>query len=98
VTGPAMPGCSGWPTSKPQAGGSGPWKGRAARGGDRQLNRALAHHRDASPDPYGPTRAYTSRRIAQGNSEREIRRCLKRALARQLYRLLERTATNPGSS
>jgi hypothetical protein len=30
---------------------------------------------------HGPTRAYTSRRIAQGS------------LARQLYRLLERTAT-----
>jgi transposase len=43
---------------------------------------------------HGPTRAYTSRRIAQGKSEREIRRCLKRSLARQLYRLLERTAIN----
>jgi hypothetical protein len=31
--------------------------------------------------------------IAQGKSEREIGRCLKRSLARQLYRLLERTAT-----
>jgi transposase len=42
---------------------------------------------------HGPTRASTSRRIAQGKSEREIRRCLKRTLVRQLYRLLERTAT-----
>jgi transposase len=42
---------------------------------------------------HGPTRAYTSRRIAQGKSEREIRRCRKRTVARQLYRLLERTAT-----
>jgi transposase len=41
---------------------------------------------------HGPTRASTSRRIAQGKSEREIRRRLKRTLARQLYRLLERTA------
>jgi len=47
---------------------------------------------------HGPTRTYTSRRIAQGKSEREIRRCLKRTLARQLYRLLERTATNQVSS
>ena len=45
---------------------------------------------------HGPTRAYTSRRIAQGKSEREIRRCLKRTVARQLYRLLERTATTDG--
>jgi transposase len=46
---------------------------------------------------HGPTRAYTSRRIAQGKSQREIRRCLKRTMARQLYRLLERTATTDPS-
>jgi transposase len=71
---------------------------RLNRGGDRQLNRALhtivmlrqVHHQ--------PTRAYTSRRIAQGKSQREIRRCLKRTLARQLYRLLERTATSNSST
>jgi transposase len=45
----------------------------------------------------GPTRASTSRRIAQGKSQREIRRCRKRTVARQLYLLLERTATNPPS-
>jgi hypothetical protein len=42
---------------------------------------------------HGPTRASTSRRLAQGKSEREIRRCRRRTVARQLYRLLERTAT-----
>ena len=31
--------------------------------------------------------------IAQGKSQREVRRCLERSLARQLCRLLERTAT-----
>jgi transposase len=41
-----------------------------------------------------PTRAYPSRRIVQGKSQREIRRCLKRTVAHQLYRRLERTATN----
>jgi hypothetical protein len=40
------------------------------------------------------TRAYTARRTAQGKRPREIRRCLKRMVARQLFRLLERTATN----
>jgi hypothetical protein len=47
---------------------------------------------------HGPTRADTSRRIAQGKSQRELRRCRKRTLARQLSRLLERTATNQVSS
>ena len=37
-----------------------------------------------------------SRRPPAGQSDREIRRCLKRTIARQLYRLLERTAA-PGA-
>jgi transposase len=70
---------------------------RLNRGGDRQLNRALHTIVMLRQVHHGPTRAYTSRRIAQGKSEREIRRCLKRTVARQLYRLLERTATTaPG--
>jgi transposase len=36
------------------------------------------------------TRAYAARRRAEGKSTREIRRCLKRAVARQLFKLLER--------
>ena len=70
---------------------------RLNRGGDRQLHRAL-HHRDYPPDPPWATRTYTSRRIAQGKSERQIRRCRKRTIARQLDRLLERTAANQATS
>jgi transposase len=63
---------------------------RLNRSGDRQLNRALhtivlARLRD---DPQ--TRAYAARRGGEGKSVREIRRCLKRAVARQLFKLLER--------
>jgi transposase len=47
---------------------------------------------------HGPTRTYTSRRIAQGKSEGQIRRCRKRTIARQLDRLLERTAANQATS
>jgi transposase len=36
------------------------------------------------------TRAYAARRLAEGKSGREIRRCVKRAIARQLFKLLER--------
>ena len=35
------------------------------------------------------TRAYVERRRAEGRTTKEIRRCLKRYLARQLYRTLE---------
>jgi hypothetical protein len=40
-----------------------------------------------------------TRRAAQGKSKREIRRCLKRTVARQLFRLLARTAApdQPGA-
>ncbi|WP_030926026.1 IS110 family transposase [Streptosporangium amethystogenes] len=64
---------------------------RLNRSGDRQLNRAL--HTiilvRARVDP--DTRAYSARRISEGKSPREARRCLKRALSRQLFKLLERT-------
>jgi transposase len=67
---------------------------RLNRGGDRALNKAIhiiATTRMRS-DP--PTRAYITRRRAQGKSDREIRRCLKRYIARQLYRALT-TAMTP---
>jgi hypothetical protein len=36
------------------------------------------------------TRAYAARRRTEGKSTCDIRRCLKRAVARQLFKLLER--------
>jgi transposase len=63
---------------------------RLNRGGDRQLNRAL-HVVALSRLRYDPTtRAYAERRRTEANmSDRAIRRCLKRYIARQLYRQLE---------
>jgi transposase len=61
---------------------------RLSRGGDRQANRALyltVCSRLAS-DP--ATRAYRDRRRTQGLSSPEIIRCLKRYLARQIYKAL----------
>jgi transposase len=63
---------------------------RLNRGGDRQLNQALhtialVRLRD---DP--ETRAYATRRTTEGKSPRDVKRCLKRIIARQLFRLLER--------
>ncbi|MGE0841443.1 transposase [Pseudonocardia sp.] len=62
---------------------------RLNRSGDRQLNRAL-HTIAVSRLRYDPdTRAYAERRRAQGKTDPEIRRCLKRYITRQLYRQLE---------
>jgi transposase len=62
---------------------------RLNRSGDRQLNQALdtVVLTRLRTDP--ATRAYAARRRAQGKTNREIKRCLIRYIARQLYRLLE---------
>lgn len=62
---------------------------RLNRSGDRRLNCALhtivlsrlAHHDE--------TKRYAARRQAEGKTPREIKRCLKRHLARRLFKLLE---------
>ena len=62
---------------------------RLNRYGDRQLNRAL-HTIVLSRIRYDQaTRDYVARRTSQGKTTREIKRCLKRYIARDLYRLLE---------
>lgn len=62
---------------------------RLNRRGDRHLNSAL-HVVALQRQRHDPaTRAYFERRRAEGKSDREIRRCLKRYIARQLYRTLE---------
>jgi len=62
---------------------------RLNRYGDRQLNRAL-HTVVICRLRYDPaTRAYAQKRTKEGKSPREIKRCLKRYVARQLYRQLE---------
>ena len=67
---------------------------RLNRGGDRQLNRALHTIVMIRQRFHQTTKRYVARRTGQGKTEREIRRCLTRAVARQLYRLLERTVAN----
>ena len=66
---------------------------RLDRGGDRQLNRAL-HTIILSRRKHHPeTIAYIQRRQHEGKTTREAIRCLKRYLARNLYRTLETTPT-----
>lgn len=61
---------------------------RLNRGGDRQANRALyiiALVRLRSDER---TKRYRDRRLAEGKTPREIMRCLKRAIAREVFGLL----------
>lgn len=62
---------------------------RLSRSGDRQLNRALHTIVMVRMRQDPETKAYVERRVAEGKSIREIKRCLKRYVARQLFRQLE---------
>jgi transposase len=62
---------------------------RLNRSGDRQLNRALHSIVLTRARIHPATQIYLARRIAEGKSVREAKRCLKRIIARQLFRLLE---------
>ncbi len=69
---------------------------RLSRGGDRQANRAL-HMIAVVRMRYCPrTRAYVARRTQQGLTKKDIIRCLKRFIAREVYHAL--TRTHPGST
>jgi transposase len=62
---------------------------RLDRSGDRRLNRALHMILVTRRRAHPPTIAYIQRRTHEGKTSREAIRCLKRYLARSLYRLLE---------
>ena len=62
---------------------------RLDRSGDRKLNRALHTILITRKRTHPATIAYIERRLAEGKTRREASRCLKRYLARHLYRLLE---------
>ena len=62
---------------------------RLNRSGDRQLNRALHTVALTRLQRDERTRAYADRRRTEGKTDREIKRCLKRYIARELYRRLE---------
>ena len=68
---------------------------RLDRGGNRQLNCAL--HRlainKANWDP--DTAAYLARKQAEGKSRKEALRCVKRHLARRVWKLLRSPAPDP---
>jgi transposase len=66
---------------------------RLNRGGDRQANNAL-HTITLCRMRHDPrTRDYVQRRTREGLSKREIIRCLKRYIAREIYRALTTTPT-----
>jgi transposase len=61
---------------------------RLNRGGDRQANSALWRVVIVRLSSHPATRAYADRRGKEGLSKKEIIRCLKRYVAREVYRRL----------
>jgi transposase len=69
---------------------------RLDRGGNRQLNCAL-HRLAINKAHWDPeTAAYLERRQAEGKSRKEALRCLKRHLARRVWKLLQSPGPRPG--
>jgi transposase len=70
---------------------------RLNRGGNRQANAALYRAVVVRMRWHEPTRTYMHRRIAEGLTKREVIRCLKRFVAREIYRLLPAHSVGEGS-
>lgn len=66
---------------------------RLNRGGDRRLNQAIHTIAVTRARCCPTTRAYIARRSADGKTTREIRRCLKRYITRELFRTLNSAMT-----
>ncbi|WUT56400.1 IS110 family transposase [Streptomyces canus] len=62
---------------------------RLNRGGNRQANAALHRIVLARLRWDQRTQVYYERRVAEGKTRREIIRCLKRYVAREVYRLIQ---------
>ncbi|MCX5435295.1 transposase [Streptomyces sp. NBC_00063] len=69
---------------------------RLNRSGDRQLNRALHTISLIRMRLDPPTKAYVTRRVSEGKTSRDAQRCLKRAICRQLFKILERSDRSVG--
>ena len=61
---------------------------RLNRGGNRQANAALYRVAIVRVRDHEPTKAYAARRMAEGKTKREIVRCIKRYIVREIYRHL----------
>jgi transposase len=68
---------------------------RLNRGGHRQANAALYRVVIVRMQHHAPTKAYVTRRTAEGKTKAEIIRCLKRHLAREIWALMRPLRTPP---
>lgn len=67
---------------------------RLNRGGDRRGNNALFTIALVRMRHHAPTRAYVAKRSAEGKSGKEIMRCLKRFIAREVFAAISNPPTD----
>jgi transposase len=68
---------------------------RLDRGGNRQINTAIHRIAVTRARCHPETRAYIDRKRAEGKTNREAIRCLKRHLARRVWHLLQTSTPSP---
>lgn len=68
---------------------------RLSRGGDRAANNALFRIALVRMSHHQPTKSYAQRQVALGHTRMEILRKLKRAIAREVFKLLTRQIAVP---
>lgn len=68
---------------------------RLNRGGDRNANAALYRITLSRLRWDQATRDYMQRRVSQGKTRREVIRCLKRYIAREIYQIITRSTQDP---
>lgn len=78
----------------PTGSGKSSGRHRLNRGGNRQANAALHRVVIARMQWHAPTIAYFARRTADGLSKKDVIRCLKRFVAREIYSLLPGTSNS----
>jgi len=71
---------------------------RLSRAGDRDLNRALHTVAITRLRCHDESRNYEARRITHGKTHRDIRRSLKRILARRFYRIIQAATRHAAAS
>jgi len=70
---------------------------RLNRGGDRQANAALYRIVVVRLRWHQPTKDYMARRLTEGKTTKEIIRCLKRYVAREMFTVLNQTVPTPAT-
>jgi transposase len=84
-------------TSPLEASSSGLTRHRLNRGGNRRLNSVIYRIALTQAHFHPGARAYLERRVSEGKTRREAHRCLRRYIARAIWRLWQECVQQPAA-